>query len=113
MKKSEDSRYDPEKVVAIRRIRKLMEFWRISPHELRGLPTPVARPELLPVVRYRHPLTGRTWDGEGGQPQWLREALIKEGYTVEELRRCARASEGLESSPEGTSEADCLDDRRA
>ncbi len=40
----------------------------------------------MPVLKYRHPRTGETWDGEGAQPPWLREALTRQGYTVEELR---------------------------
>ncbi|MEN9452794.1 MAG: hypothetical protein RLZZ369_1853 [Pseudomonadota bacterium] len=36
--------------------------------------------------KYRHPITHETWDGEGVQPQWLKDALIKEGYLVDELR---------------------------
>lgn len=79
---------DPEKQVAIRKILKLMEFWQIQPHELRGKPV-FAPPPGPAQVRYRHPITGMTWDGVGGQPDWLRMALLKEGYTVDELRRAA------------------------
>lgn len=81
-----------EKIAAIRKIRKLMEFWRISPSELRGRPVPVARPSAEAEVRYRHPITLEVWDGQGSQPQWLRDALIKEGYTVDELRTAASQS---------------------
>ena len=83
---------DPEKLIAIRKIRKLMDFWQIRPHELRGKSTFVRVPKALPVVRYRHPISGLTWDGEGAQPPWLREALLREGYTVEELRRAVVAN---------------------
>ena len=77
---------DVERVAAIRKIRKLMDFWRITPAELRGRPKPVA--VAAPTeIRYRHPVTAEVWDGAGPQPQWLRQALTKEGYTVEELRR--------------------------
>ncbi len=81
---------DPEKIAAIRKIRKLMDFWQIQPHELRGRPVSVAVPAAAPVVRYRHPINGMTWDGVGSQPPWLREALLREGYTPEELRRAAQ-----------------------
>jgi DNA-binding protein H-NS len=37
-------------------------------------------------VKYRHPVTGDTWNGLGSHPQWLRDALLKEGYTVEQLK---------------------------
>ena len=93
MKYSERQVVDPEdnieKIAAIRKIRKLMEFWRISPSELRGRPVPVVRPQASVEVRYRHPITLEVWDGQGSQPQWLRDALIKEGYTVDELRPAA------------------------
>ena len=79
---------DAERQVALRKIRRLMEFWRIEPHELRGRPSrPAPVAEAVLEVRYRHPVSGETWDGRGAQPQWLREALIREGYTVDELRR--------------------------
>ncbi len=80
----------PEQEAALRSIRKLIEFWRISPDELwfEAPVAPVAAPQTPPppTHRYRHPLSGETWNGEGSQPQWLREALTREGYTVEELR---------------------------
>ena len=82
-----ESSDDPEKIAAIRKIRKLMDFWQIQPHELRGRPDYVAPTVAAPVVRYRHPITGMTWDGVGSQPPWLREALLREGYTPDELRR--------------------------
>ncbi len=81
-----DHEDDVEKVATIRKIRKLMEFWRITPAELRGRPVPVVRSQVRAEIRYRHPVTRDVWDGAGAQPQWLRDALIKEGYTVDELR---------------------------
>jgi len=80
---------EAERQVALRKIRRLMAFWRIEPHELRGLPAPAPALEHMsvPEIRYRHPVTGATWNGQGPQPEWLREALIREGYTVDELRR--------------------------
>lgn len=48
---------------------------------------PVFVPEpVLLGPKYCHPVSGDTWDGQGPQPQWLREALTRQGYTVEELR---------------------------
>jgi DNA-binding protein H-NS len=44
--------------------------------------------EAAPPVRYRHPVRGCTWDGHGVQPQWLRDALLQEGYLLHQLR-CA------------------------
>ena len=90
----DDPSVPPEKLAAIRTIRKLMDFWLIEPHELRGVPVrPAPAPApVQPSVRYRHPLSGDTWDGQGTQPEWLRAALLREGYTVEELRACAAAA---------------------
>jgi DNA-binding protein H-NS len=78
---------DAERIAAIRKIRKLMDFWRITPAELRGRPVEPVRSREPAEIRYRHPVTAEVWDGQGTQPQWLRDALIKEGYTVDELRR--------------------------
>lgn len=80
---------EPEKKAAIRKIRRLMDFWHISPVELRGQlkPAPPRPPAPAPVnKRYRHPVSGECWNGIGAQPDWLRHALLKEGYTVDELR---------------------------
>lgn len=84
-----------EQEAVLRSVRKLIDFWQIEAHELGGI-EPAAPPappaELRPVrPRYRHPITGETWDGEGGQPEWLKAALTREGYTVEELRLPASA----------------------
>ncbi len=65
-----------EQRAVLARIAGLVEFWRITPDELAG---------AAPPVKYRHPLSGRTWDGRGMQPDWLRHALLKEGYLVSEL----------------------------
>ena len=84
-----DSGFEAEKEAARRRIRFLMEFWQIKPEDIaRAAREPLAAPapaEPLPP-RYRHPVSGDTWDGAGSQPDWLRRALLQEGYTVEELR---------------------------
>jgi DNA-binding protein H-NS len=87
--KIEDDDYPPEKLAALRTVRKLVEFWNISPQELRGPLSPAApsaHAAGLPI-RYRHPISGQTWDGRGEHPEWLREALLKQGYTVDELKR--------------------------
>ncbi|MDE2400518.1 MAG: H-NS histone family protein [Burkholderiales bacterium] len=88
-----------EQEAVLRSIRKLIDFWQITPDELDFGDSPsIAHPiETLPKPtpsgpKYQHPRTGETWNGEGMQPQWIREALTKEGYTVDELR-CAPLSE--------------------
>ena len=78
-----------EQEAVLRSVRKLIDFWQIQAEELAGIPEPVRAPPpavTSPKLKYRHPITGDTWDGEGPQPPWLREALTREGYTVEELR---------------------------
>lgn len=89
MKNKVDPTETPEKLAAVRNIRRLMDFWDIQPDELQGVAVIVRPPPPPPTVRYRHPITQDEWDGEGGQPEWLRMALLREGYTVDELRRCA------------------------
>jgi DNA-binding protein H-NS len=86
----------PEQEAVLRSIRKLVDFWHITPKELgagrnehatvapaRKAPKAV---KVAPVTKYRHPVTSQTWDGDGAQPPWLREALTREGYTVDALR---------------------------
>jgi DNA-binding protein H-NS len=80
----------PEQEAVLRSIRKLADFWQITPDEL-ALGESMVRPvapvvEVPPPRKYRHPRTGETWDGVGTQPPWLREALTKQGYTVDELK---------------------------
>ncbi len=78
-----------EQEAVLRSVRKLIDFWQIDADELAGIPEPAApavEERVAPVHRYQHPITGEIWNGVGVQPQWLREALTREGYTVEELR---------------------------
>lgn len=77
-----------ERAVVVARIEALMEFWGITVDDLLA-PTPevVVPPPAGPLpVKYRHPVTGDTWDGQGAHPDWLRRALLQEGLRVEELR---------------------------
>ena len=79
----------PEQEAAVRAIRKLVDFWQITVDELDMGPQPVrvaAPPPAPRSPKYRHPVTQKTWDGEGMQPEWLKDVLTREGYTVEELR---------------------------
>jgi DNA-binding protein H-NS len=99
--KLEDDDYPPEKLAALRTVRKLVEFWNISPQELRGplSPAPPAPAQAVQSIRYRHPVSGETWDGQGEHPAWLREALLKQGYTVDELKRAVtQAADGRADS---------------
>ena len=50
-----------------------------------------ALPTLSRTVRYQHPVSGLTWDGQGRQPQWLRDALLHEGWLLIDLRQAAQA----------------------
>jgi DNA-binding protein H-NS len=83
----------------IHRIRTLMEFWGITVNQLRHHKAKPAEPPPPASPKYRHPVTGDTWDGHGPQPEWLRQALLKEGYTVEQLRQVSAAA-GV-SPPDG------------
>lgn len=82
-----------EKTAIVHQIRTLMEYWSITPEELerasQHAPAAAPAPKAPDPVKYRHPKTGDTWNGEGSHPQWLRDALLKEGYTVAELRAAA------------------------
>ena len=76
-----------ERAVVIARSQSLIEFWGITQDEL-DADTPFV--DITPrgplPIKYQHPLTGETWDGQGPHPDWLRRALLKEGMRVEELR---------------------------
>ena len=78
-----------ERAAVLARIEALMEYWGITVEDLLA-PTP--EPEAPPPpagplpVKYRHPVTGDTWDGQGPHPDWLRRALLKEGLRVDELK---------------------------
>lgn len=70
------------------RIEALMEYWGITVDDLMSpTPEPDTPPTpQAPPVKYRHPVTGDTWDGQGPHPEWLRRALLHEGLRVDELR---------------------------
>lgn len=77
-----------ERNAVIARIHALMEYWGIAIEDLQADPPagqPTAPPAPLPI-KYRHPLTGDTWDGQGTHPDWLRRALLQEGLRVDELK---------------------------
>jgi DNA-binding protein H-NS len=79
-----------EKAAVIHRIRTLMEYWSITPEDLESFEPPAAEASVSPAaIKYRHPLSGETWDGCGPHPQWLRDALLKDGFTVDQLRAAA------------------------
>lgn len=90
-----ESSLTPEQRVVVHRIRALMAFWQITPDELAdpefALPAPPPAAALPAAPKYRHPRSGETWDGQGSQPDWLRQALLREGFLVEELRIEAEA----------------------
>ena len=88
------------------RIRMLMEFWGITPAELTdpgeaGAPAAPAGPAAALPPKVRHPVSGETWDGQGPQPQWLRDALLKEGYTPQQLRDAVHQAAADDAPPPG------------
>lgn len=87
-----------DKAAVISRIQTLMEFWGITPEDLeaaeatektRPAKQSTGQPPVSSAPKYAHPRTGEVWDGQGMQPQWLKDAVLKEGYLVEELRKAA------------------------
>lgn len=77
-----------ERDAVIARIHALMEYWGITVADLVAdapASAPAASQSLLPI-KYRHPVTGDTWDGQGPHPEWLRHALLQEGLRVDELK---------------------------
>ena len=79
--------------IALERIRALMAMWHISVADLRQAqrePAGAPTAEATRPPKYVHPKTGESWDGTGTHPDWLRRALLKEGYTVAELAQAAR-----------------------
>jgi DNA-binding protein H-NS len=74
--------------LVIDRITSLMQFWGITLDDLSAEPDPDVPAAPVPdlPVKYRHPSSGLTWDGQGTQPDWLRHALVQEGLRVDELR---------------------------
>ena len=86
------------------RIRMLMEFWGISAEELgEGGAAPTGAGTRAPAAalppKVRHPVSGETWDGQGPQPQWLRDALLKEGYTPQQLRDAVQQAAAADPLP--------------
>jgi len=79
----------PEQQAAVASLRSIVQFWGITYEELTcEMPNEAAVEPVASaaVVKYRHPVSGLTWDGEGLQPDWLKRALVQEGYRVVELR---------------------------
>lgn len=75
-----------------------MDFYRITPQEL-GQEVDQTHAEVgeaSPPVRYRHPATGQTWDGRGPHPQWMRQALLQDGYRVDDLRVASHGDDSNE-----------------
>jgi DNA-binding protein H-NS len=78
-----------ERATVLARIQALMEYWGITPDEIAAHTAPSSRsssPEPQRRIKYRHPISGETWDGTGSHPEWLRQALLQEGLRVDELR---------------------------
>lgn len=83
--------------IVLHQLRQLVKFWDISENELKARPSS-RRPVGTQLVKYRHPVSGETWSGMGPQPGWLKVALVRDGYRVEDLRVHA-GEEVLTSEP--------------
>ena len=84
----ESTEREARRAAVLRQIRKLIEFYGVSREELSVVPeaSPSSTPPADLPPKYRHPISGDTWDGVGAHPDWLRKALLQEGYRVAELR---------------------------
>lgn len=71
--------------IVVHQLRQLVQFWDITEIELKR-PSRPRRSAVSQTVKYRHPVTGETWSGMGPQPGWLKTALVRDGYRVEDLR---------------------------
>lgn len=83
-----------ERAAVLSRISAIMEYWNITQDDLLAddeiaAPESALPPEPVLTIKYRHPRTGETWNGQGLHPDWLRRALLKEGLRVDELRPTA------------------------
>ena len=76
-----------ERNAVIARIHALMEYWGITVADLlEDPPACETAASQTPPIKYRHPVTGDTWNGQGPHPEWLRRALLQEGLRVDELK---------------------------
>jgi DNA-binding protein H-NS len=84
--KGASSPWERQRRIAFEHCRQMVDFWNIAPSELRRRDHPATQVIHAAQIKYRHPVNGATWDGQGSQPDWLKHALLKEGYTVRELK---------------------------
>lgn len=90
-----------ERELMIARIESLMSFWGITLEDLEradDAPNFGRVSTQPPPVKYIHPKSGETWDGRGPHPEWLRHALLKEGFRVEELRPPVQSADSAPAS---------------
>lgn len=105
MSEDTDSSVTPaQRAAVIHRIRTLMEYWSITPEDLERAPArKLNGAPAATEIKYRHPVSGEAWDGAGPHPEWLRNALLKEGYTVQQLRdAAAQGAESLSGNDEAS-----------
>jgi DNA-binding protein H-NS len=67
----------PRKAESIREVKALMKQHGLTVADLM---------EKKATRAYQHPVSGQRWNGAGAQPEWLKQALLSEGYRPEELR---------------------------
>jgi DNA-binding protein H-NS len=104
------SPWERQRRIAFEHCRQMVDFWDIAASELRSRKGAVLdthqKSKAIPTVqiKYRHPVNGATWDGQGSQPDWLKQALLKEGYTVRELKNEHYVDHSAEHATEVTTE---------
>jgi DNA-binding protein H-NS len=105
--------WSAEKLAAASKIEMLIEFWKIRPSELRAASQKTAQEQAEEVQsraplapKYRHPVSGETWDGVGSQPEWLKHALLKEGLRPQDVR-VADAEDHIETQ-QATEDSDAM-----
>jgi DNA-binding protein H-NS len=75
-----------DRAAAIAWIRLKIDEYAITLDDIGPFPEPVAPDQSAagPVIRYRS-ADGKTWDGEGDMPEWLRRAVAA-GQSPEHFR---------------------------
>ncbi len=92
-----ESDYQLERELAVRRVRLLMSLHAVTSEELTrdGAPQASSKGRLVvpdgQFLKYYDIRSRRGWNGQGPQPDWLRDVVLGEGRGSVELSKAARA----------------------